>query len=418
MVAPSHAMAITIFFVYNALVAALVYFDISISSPPDKITVRRQVAPKLSISEKNDVVIYIANHSSQPIYVTLIDEYPADFQGGSREIQLRVERRSESQIKYQVVPSKRGDFFFGDIALRYGSFLELLQIQKTFKIPAKVEVYPNIKSIAKFELSVRRSHLIETGPRSERRRGIGTDFESLKEYVRGDEFRKMDWKATARRGKLITREYQSEVNQSVIVALDCSRAMGAKLENLTLLDYAINATLLLGYQVTRKEDKIGLITFSDQVHGFLQPKRGKRHFHLFLKTLYNLQPRRVEPNYELAFAYLMAMRVKRSLLLVITDLAAGDAAQRLRDDIWLISRKHLPVIISIMNPAVREAAFGDTLSLESAYRKVVALDAVDRVNRAKRSIETMGLVALSLKPAEICSSLLSNYLTMKLRSRI
>jgi uncharacterized protein (DUF58 family) len=174
----------------------------------------------------------------------------------------------------------------------------------------------------------------------------------------------------------------------------------------------------LGHQVIRQGDKIGLLAFADDVLSFLPPNRGKAHFNNFLAGLYNLQPRRAESDFQAAFTWLLRSRVRRSLLIILTDLAAGDAADRLRQDIRMVSRKHLPVIVSILDPVVRQAAARTVANRRQVAEKVVALDILERVRTAQKAVENLGVVALSLPPDEVNSALLGAYLKAKMRSRL
>ena len=418
MLVKSHLAGLIIFIVFNTIVSALVLFDLKVTPTPDVIVVSRICNTKLSIGEKNKIVVRVFNRSWKPLNITLRDEYPLEFATDITEFSTTFDGRSETRFIYHVTPSNRGRFIFGNVILRYRGTLELTTRQIAFPVETEIRVYPNIVNISRFELMIKRSHLQETGFTPERRRGMGTEFESLKEYTRDDEFRSIDWKATARKNKLISRQYQSEINQSIIVVVDCSRPMGARVEEFTLLDYSINAALLLGHVVTRKDDKIGLLAFSDRVHFFLPPRRGKRQYHHFLDKLHDLQPRRVEPNYELAFRFIMNRRLKRSLVVLLTDLSAGAAAQKLRESAWLLSRKHLPVVVSITDPLVTETAYSLPKTEEDVYKKLVSLEVLERVKKAKRAVENMGVVPLLLPPKQVCSAVLTNYLSLKLRSRL
>ncbi len=418
MVVPSHRIAVLVFLGYNVAVLLLLLMDLKISPKPEEIDVGRELPLKLSLGEENEVIIRVLNRSRKAVLVTVRDEFPLDFRSDRSELVAPVAAKSEAVLRYNVTPFRRGDFYFGGITLRYRGIMELTVRERFLSLPAKVEVYPNIKSISRFEISIRRRRLSEVGLKPERKRGSGTEFESLREYIAGDEIRKLDWKASARKNKLITKEFQAEVNQSILVALDCSRSMGARVGGLTLLDFAVNAALLLGYQVTRKDDKIGVITFSDKIHSFIPPKRGKANFACFLKELFNVQSRRVEPDFGLLFKFIMANRIKRSLLIIISDLVAGGAVENLGSSIFLVSRKHLPVVVSIVDPVVPQTAFGIPRFQEDPFRKVVAQEILERIKRAQKEIGLKGVVSLSLQPQEVTSSLLASYLNLKLRARI
>ncbi|MCK5687005.1 DUF58 domain-containing protein [bacterium] len=416
----SHLAGLMIFLVFNLAVVSLIMLDYKMTPQKQDIEVERICPGKLSIGEKNKITIKILNRSRRDISIRVHDEYPVEFEkeNPDKRIDIQIKKRSMVEISYFVTPLNRGAFEFRNIVMSYRGILELIDIHVSFQKDTCVRVYPNIKSISKFELMVRRSHLMETGITTERRRGTGTEFESLKEFTRDDEYRKIDWKASARRNKLICRQYQAEINQSIIVAIDCSRPMGAMVDKFNLLDYAVNATLLLGHLVTKKEDKIGLLVFSDKVHQFIPPSRGKKQYHYFLEQLYNLHPRRVEPEYEPAFKFLMNTRCKRSLFIILTDLASGVAHEKLRESISLVSSKHLVVVLSVTNPDFKDSARKIPDTVEEVYRKVVAQETIEKMRLAGKSVEKIGVKTHFLGPEELTTSLLGSYLTQKSRSHL
>lgn len=418
MVVESHYQAVSACVIYNLVILALIITDMLISTRPENLMVERRVASKLSIGKMNEVELDVTNQSYKAVQIELIDEFPESFAGNRKEVSLSLPLRSKTSLSYQVTPFKRGRYYFQNTIIRYRSTLELVIFQKAYAEPARVEVYPDITSIAKFELIMKRSHLIENGLVSERRRGSGTDFESLREYVKGDEFRKIDWKASARRNKLISREYQSEVNQSVIIMVDCSQSMGAVSDKLTILDHAVNGALLLGHQIMRKGDKVGLLTFSDRAKDFLPPNRGKNHFFSFVRHLYAIEADKVNADYESALGKITATRLKRSMLMIITDLTSGEAVSKMLKSIPLVSRKHLPVVVSIIDPVVKKAADELPASPVDVYQKVVARNIISRIKALTQKIEQMGVATVMVTPKQLNSSLLSQYLKVKLRSRL
>lgn len=418
MITTSHAVAVAILVAWNLFVLLLVAADSRLTPKAALIDVRRIIPGKMSIHESNDVILQVENQSFQKLEVTLLDSPPESFNAPGEPLSLILEPRTRAEVRYRVVPPGRGRFTFGPVYIRFRGRLELIVRQREIPCDMPVDVYPNIKNVARFELRVRRSHLIETGLKSERRRGNGTDFESLREYVRGDEFRRVDWKATARRHKLISREYQSEVNQSVLVMLDCGRAMGAGLPRGTMLDATVDAALLLLQRVLRNGDNAGLLAFTDKPFRFVPPAKGKRQLHLIMSQLASVQPQRAESDYGAAFRYLMTRRIKRSLLIILTDLTTGEAAERLRKEIPIVLRKHLPVVVSIYHPSLAERVANAPETSDQAWESVVAREMLGRVKAAHRQLELLGVGTLLLPPEKLCTSLLANYLRLKLRSKL
>lgn len=418
MIAKEHLWAVTVCMVYNIIIFSLVIVDILISPRPENLLVERRVPGKLSIARPNKVELIVTNQAHVSLDVEILDEAPEDFKGGGQHLKLHLEKRTSATISYELVPTRRGCFYFNKTVLRFRGVLELVVFQGSYGESTRIEVYPDITSIAKFDLMMKRSHLMEIGLISERRRGTGTDFESLREYVKGDEYKKIDWKASARRNKLITRQFQSEVNQSIVVMVDCSRSMGSVVDEITLLDHAVNGALLLGHQVLKKGDKIGLITFSDTPHQMLPPGRGKNHFFSFVRQLYAVQANRVEPDFGAVLKALTMTTIRRSMLMIITDLTSGESVKKMLKAIPMVSRKHLPVVISVLDPRIKQAAELTPKSSEEVFQKVVARNMIKRVSEMARKIEQIGVATIIITPAQLSSSLLSTYLKAKLRSRL
>ncbi|EKD81270.1 MAG: hypothetical protein ACD_39C01883G0002 [uncultured bacterium] len=373
---------------------------------------------KLSIGRENNVEIVVSNNSHRPLAMEVVDEFPVDFYGDRRSVGLELDQRTSKGFTYTVKPLKRGCYYFNKTVVRFRGMLELVVFQQEYGESAQVEVYPDIASISRFELRMKRGQHAETGLITERRRGNGSNFESLREYVKGDEFRRIDWKASARKNKLITREFQSEVNQSVMVVLDCSRSMGAVVDNMTLLDHAVNSALILGYQVMKKNDKIGLLAFSDKPHVFLPPGRGKAHFYSYLRHLYAIAANSVEPDYDSVLRAISSTRLRRSLLMIITDLTSGEAVNKMLAAVPLVSRKHLTAVISVLDPKLRDIADAVPENVAAVYDKVVARNLIERVAGLSRHIEKIGIATMLITPQQLNSSLLSHYLQVKLRAQL
>lgn len=418
MQAKSHTGAVALWFVYNFVVFLLVIIDVVISPRPENLVVERRLPRKLSIGRDNPVEIVVTNSSHRPLSLELVDEFPAEFSGDGRNISLELAQRSSRSCSYTVKPQRRGCYFFNRTVVRFRGLLELVVFQQEYGEACQVEVYPDIAAISRFELRMKRGQLAEAGLVTERRRGCGSDFESLREYVKGDEFRRIDWKASARKNKLITREFQSEVNQSVLVVIDCSRSMGAVVDNLTLLDHAVNSALIMGYQVMKKGDRIGLLAFSDRPHVFLPPGRGKAHFYSYIRHLYAIAANRVEPDYETVLRAISATRLRRSLLMVITDLTSGEAVNKMLSAAPMISRKHLTAVVSVLDPKLREIADAVPDNVDAVYDKVVARTMIERVAGLSRHIEKIGIATMLVTPQQLNSKLLSHYLQIKLRSQL
>ncbi len=418
MLVQSHTSALVIFFGYNIVILTLVLADIIISPKPQKLEFERRAATKLSIGRANNIEIIISNYSHQPMNIEISDEFPQCFQGNGRNLHLKIGKRTTISHIYQVTPPRRGAFQFNRIVARYRGTLELVVFQEHYGTPHQVEVYPDLTGISRFDMQMRRGQQTEAGLINERRRGTGSDFESLREYVKGDEFRRIDWKASARKNKLISREFQSEVNQSILLLIDSSRPMGKSADGMTLLDHAVNSALVLGYQVCKKGDKIGLATFSDKPLSFLPPGKGKKHYYTFVRHLYAIRAEKVEPDYETVLRQICATRLRRSLIIIITDLTSGEAVKKLTDAIPLLAKKHLPVVLSVVSPELLNTVNSVPESNEDIYSKIAAKNLLDRVTEMSRHIGKLGIPCMTITPDQLNSSMISSYLKVKLRNQL
>jgi uncharacterized protein (DUF58 family) len=278
-----------------------------------------------------------------------------------------------------------------------------------------VQVYPNFRLAGRMELLGRRSHLLRTGLHSLRRRGEGRTFESLRDYVRGDDTRHMDWKATARRSKPIVREYEVERHQNVLLMLDAGRMMTAQVGNLTKLDAAVNAALLVTHAAVTHGDKVGLLVFGEDVLAYLPPRAGRTQIGRVLESLYGVQPSLVEPDYGGAFRYLAARRLQRALILVFTDLVDARASARLLRHVSALMPHHLALLVAIADPTLERYAQAVPATIGSVYRQAVARDLLQDRAEALRGITARGGLALDVPPEALNIAVVNRYLEVKRR---
>ncbi len=416
--ARSWPAALLIFALANGGILWLVWLDLRLTPKAALLDARRTHRPVLSVGEWNDVKVEIMNRSAAPLRILAIDEAPVTFRATRRSHDAFVPARSAVRFSYRLEPPERGDHLFGDVVLVWRGVLGLVRLDARIPASATVKVYPSVRSIARFEAALRRAPVIETGLASERRRGGGTEFESLKEFGRDDEFRRIDWKATARRAKLVAREYQAERNQSVIICLDVSRPMGQRAGARTLLDAAVEASLLLAHAVTRRQDRVGLCAFADRVLDFVPPRGGRAQFRRVLDSLYNLLPEPAEPDYLGLWRHLAERRLRRALVVVITDLSDGLARARAVVGAPAILSRHLPLLVSVDDPALLETAALPARDRESLYRRTVAREFLERRDETLAALSRAGFVALSLTPERLAPELLAAYLRQKARARL
>jgi uncharacterized protein (DUF58 family) len=290
-------------------------------------------------------------------------------------------------------------------------------IIKQVRIPAaeQVKVYPNINEARRHELSARRNRQLLSGSRKTRMRGQGREFESLREYVRGDELRHVSWTATARRGRLIARQYQVERNQSIVVMIDAGRLMTSRIEHLSKLDHAINAALSIGYVATSGGDNVGLLVFNRQVISYLPPQRGHAQLLAMTEALYNVNAQMIEPSYARAFQYLSQNCKKRSLVVILTDLVDRDASAELLAYTAALLPRHLPLIVTIGDNDLRALVAQFPEGAPDVYRQSVAEELLQQREEALGRITDLGGLALDTPAGQLSLQLVNKYLEVKER---
>lgn len=400
------------------LLAALI--DYRLIEKADQIEAKRHLPRRFMIGEENDVRIYLTFRTSRAVTPILKDEYPPSLDlRGERLLKPDILKKSRLEqvfaARYRLYASSRGDYAFGDLVIRWRSRLGLALKQIRIEASETVKVYPNFRQARRFELYAQRNRQMQMGARRTRLRGQGRDFESLREYVRGDEIRHISWTATARRGRLITRQYQIEKNQSIVVMIDAGRLMTSRIEDLTKLDHAINAALAIGYVATSGGDNVGLLVFNRQVASYLPPKRGHAQLLAMTEALYNIRPQMIEPSYARAFHFLSRNCKKRSLVVILTDLIDRDTSSELLAFTSTLLPRHLPLIVTIGDNDLRALVSQPPQDVADVYRQSVAEELLQQREEALGRITELGGLALDVPAGQLSFQLVNKYLEVKER---
>lgn len=433
-------------FGYLALLVIMIIADRQLSPKPNQFALSRHNDSRLSLGAENRVVISITNLSRRSVRLVARDEYPPQFRSAvlvldaaaqvnaaetskpntTREQPVTVRPRETIELAYHVNPPRRGDYQFGDLNLRWWGILGLVIRQARFPAAEPVKVYPNLLDIRKYELQARKGMLQEIGLRQARMLGSGTEFERLREYQMDDEFRKIDWKATARRGKPVTREFETEKSQTIMCLLDTGRLMRPPVSDtanqsghaLAKIDYAINAVLMLSYVAGLRGDRVGLLTFADDVTSYLAPKTGRGQFYKMLATLYAVESQPVESDFVRAFSYLGAKHKKRSLIVIFSDIATGIAADTLVRQIAPLAPRHVPLLVAISDPTVVELARQIPRDSVGVYERAVAEKLVDERALILEKLRQRGVLTLDVPANQLTVAVVNKYLELKARGRI
>ncbi|HYX40948.1 MAG TPA: DUF58 domain-containing protein, partial [Pyrinomonadaceae bacterium] len=289
---------------YDLLLFAVAFIDARVSRWPAAVTVEREFAGRFHIGAETEVRVVVQNNSAREFLVRVKDEYPPELKlEAPREVELRVAGHSNATLGYGLTPPKRGRYEFGRIAVRYRSRLKLVWVAANAGEPEPIKVYPNLRRAREAELKALGARSLVALRRRTAWRGEGRDFESLRDYVPGDELRHIAWTATARRGRLTTRQYQIERDQTVLIALDAGRLMTARIEQESKFDSAIHAALALMSAAERGGDHTALAVFGRRVKTFVPPGRGHEQTEAVMEALYGIEPELIEPSYTRAFEY-------------------------------------------------------------------------------------------------------------------
>lgn len=405
--------------VYDVGLFAAAIVDWRITEGAEGLLVERRADERFSMGAENAVAIVAENRSRRRLAVRLKDEQPSALRlTGSREATLSIPAGGETSFGYALHPTARGSYGFGDVVGRIRGRLGLVWRQTRWPLAEAVRVYPNIREAKKNELYAHRSRQLRLGRRRMRYKGQGREFESMREFVTGDELHHISWPASARRGKLITREYTVERSQNVVVMLDTGRLMTARIGELTKLDHAINATLSIAYVALAGGDNVGLLAFNRRVTTYLPPSHRRDQLPAILDALYSVEPGMVEPSYARAFNYLGANCRRRALVVILTDLVDEEASAELLAYTRMLIPRHLPLIVTIGDSDLR-ALVGDVpATVAEVYRQSVAEELLGQRERALRRITHAGGLALDVPVGRLSFELVNKYLGVKERGML
>jgi uncharacterized protein (DUF58 family) len=401
---------------YAGLMVVLIVVDWRLAGKPPAVDVHRKHDTKLSLGIDNPISLSVSNRTRRPVAFLLRDEPPEAFTIEKRIQTGRAEARATWEGIYHVRPLRRGDYRFGNMTLRCLGPLGLVHRQSRIQAEGPVKVYPNLLDVKRYDLLLRRNRLQEMGLRNSRRFGEGTDFERLREYLPDDEYRRINWKATARRGSPVTTEYQTERSQNVIAVLDAGRMMQSPVEEIAKLDYVINAVLFLTYVASGKGDQVGMLSFADDVSHYLSPRHGRGQFYRMLEVLYALEPQPVEPDYQRALTYLALKQRRRSLIVIFTDLGSGISTNSLVGQVSMLSSNSLSLVVTISDPDVHAAAHLQPANSLQAYQRSAAMQLLDERQIMLDTLRKRGVLTLDVPANQLSTEVINRYLELKGRT--
>jgi uncharacterized protein (DUF58 family) len=352
------------------------------------------------------------------IRVRVADELAPSLGAVTRRARVVVPPRGTAAAETLIRPSRRGRFAPTEVVVRVEGPLGLAARQGRRRMPGVLRVYPPFESRDEAELRVNKARILEVGLRSAQGRGGGTEFDSLREYGVDDEFRRIDWAATARSAKTIVRTYRAERNQTVLLLLDSGRTMAGRVADVPRLDHAMDAVMLLTSLATRLGDRAGLVAFDREVRAVVGPGHARDQLARVTEAMYQLQPLLVESDYRGAFAETLTRFRRRAMLVVLTELAEQAATETLLPALPLIARDHLVVVASVADPEVRGWALATPVEPGAAYRKAAAVAALADRRRTVARLRGLGAVVVDAPPGRLAPELADAYLRVKATGRL
>lgn len=399
-------------------VALLGFLDAMMARATTRLEVERHFEDPLSLNARNPMTLTVRNQSWRGADLDVLDDLPDPLRPKDNRGRVQVAAHGLGSMAFEVRPAERGKFELGEVFVRGRALLGLSSWQRRYKIGGEARVYPSLADLRRWDYLTHARRLQEAGYRPLRRPGEGREFESLRDYVPDDDFRDIDWKATARKFKPITRQYEAERSQNLILLLDCGRMMAAETEGMTKLDHAVNAALMMAHVATAMDDAVGWIAFSEQILRMRPPRRAKDQVARLADDLYELKVELVEPNYVAAFAPLRSRMRKRALVAVFTDIVDLEASERLVAYSASLFPAHLPLLIAIRDAELETISMAAPGRPEDVYSAAVATRLLERRSLALAAMRRRGALVLDVAPHEITTRAVNEYLAVKAAGRL
>jgi uncharacterized protein (DUF58 family) len=402
---------------FDIALIALALIDYFISRKlPEGVSARREFDRRFAIGDPTEVRVEISNSSPRELRMSLKDEYPAEMRlEGKREAEMFLDAHETAEFSYLLTPPRRGRYGFGRTAVRFKSKLGLVWCQSDLGESQTVKVYPNMRRAREIELRALGARSFLAIQRRAVRRGEGREFESMRDYVRGDELRHISWTATARRNRLTTRQYQIERDQTVMIALDGGRLMTGRVGDESKFDTAIHASLALMSACARAGDNCGLAVFGRRVKKYLPPKRGAEQMDAVLESLHDMEPELIEPSYARAFQFIASNSKKRAFVVILTDLVDKESSKELINSLKLLRPRHLPLVVTIGDRDLNTTVSKVPADIKEVFTQSAAEEIIHQREQALRLVETLGGLALDVTTATLGPRLLETYLRVKER---
>lgn len=382
------------------------------------VFLRRELPERLSNGDDNDIPIFIENFYPFGIQIGIIDEIPFQFQKRDLWFKSELKAGEHKTITYTLRPGKRGEYVFGQTRLYVQSPLRMLSRRFNFGTEVTVPVYPSFLQLRKYELMAISNRLSEFGIKKIRRVGHSMEFDQVKNYVKGDDYRTVNWKATARKGELMVNAFTDEKAQHVYCVIDKSRAMKMPFEGLSLLDYAINASLILSNVALLKQDKAGLVTVAEQIGSVVPADRRPAQLGKIMEVLYREKTRYLELNMEALYTQLRVTLKQRSLVVLFTNFESMSALNRQLPFLKRIAKFHLLLVVFFENTELKVITEKPAKDVEGIYIQTIAAKFAYEKKMMVRELAKHGILSVLTPPEQLTVNVVNSYLSVKAQQKI
>jgi uncharacterized protein (DUF58 family) len=399
--------------IFLVILGGLCWRDLRTIPKANDLAATRELPPRFAFDAEHEINLTINNRSARALQLTLRDELPDVFELKSEFPPGHIPAGNAARFTYKIVPRKRGAFDFGAVVVRASGAAGLLQKQISLPVPDSVKVYPNFKKVARYELLAKIDEREELVRKPRYLRAAGTDFESLRPYILGEDPRSIDWKATARRGAPIAKNRQIEKGQQVAVLLDAGRLMAGTIGKYAKLEHAMNAAVMLSYVAEKRGDALAVASFSNQIESFLPTSRGPSLVPRVLESLYPVQVRPVESDYWQVIAEAMHLLRRRSLVILLTDVLDASASNGLINNLARAAARHLVLCVVLSEPKIRAIADQIPQTVAQTYQMAAAADMRRRRRLALEQMRARGIFVLDTDPDHLSVHLVKRYLEIR-----
>jgi len=382
------------------------------------VSCQRKLPKLLSLGDANKIILQVGNPSSLAIKATIVEELPAQFQKRDFEISQNLAGGSLETIQYELTPVVRGEYEFGYTNIFLETFIGFIKRKVKGSEQTMISVYPSIIQMKEMQLKASARLSYQEGIKKVRRLGHSYEFEQIKNYVRGDDYRSINWKASSRKGALMVNQYEDERAQQVYSIIDKSRNMKMPFQGMSLMDYAVNTSLAISNIILKKHDRAGLITFSDKIGTVIKADRKPTQLNKILKALYNEKSGQLEADYELLYYVSRKLITRRSLLLLYTNFESKYSLERVLPLLRKVSKFHLLVVIIFENTEIKNFVEQKVADTEGIYYQTIARKFLNEKEQMVQILKRYGIQSILTKPEDLSVNTINKYMALKSRGLI